>query len=394
MTDKSDETRDAGDRLILQRAFIVVLALGISAVFLWMIRDFLSVLFLAAVLALLLMPVQQNLARLLGGRARIAASLVMVLTAVVILLPVSAMLFLIARQAVEVTQAITPWLQDQVAAWRQDGVGALPGWMPFQDVIITYQGELTSQLGDLASRAGTMIVSALRSATGNVFALFLHVIVLIFALYLFLMSGRTMAANTINLIPMAPKDRELLAERALSTIRATVKGTFVIAVVQGVLTGIALAICGIPGAAFWGGVAGVLSIVPLVGPPLVWGPAALFLWFDGQIAASIGLALYGSLFVGVIDNVLRPILVGQDTKMPDLLILISTVGGLTLFGPVGLIIGPVIAALFISVWYIYAQSYAPLLNEDRGEPPLVSSAETEADRAIGGRVDDTDRRTP
>ena len=381
--DEDSASQNAAERLMLQRGFIVILALLISAVFLWMIRDFLSVLFLAGVLALLLMPVQSSFTKLFGGRARPAAVVVMILAGLVLILPVSAILFVIARQAVEVSQIALPWIQEQIEALREGGFGGgLPAWMPFRETLAPYQAELTNQLGEFASRAGTMIVNGLTRATGNTLGFFLDTIVLIFALFLFLISGRSMAANTVNLLPMPSADRNLLARRTLSTIRATVKGTFVIAAVQGTLIGIGLAMTGIPGAAFWGAVTGVLSIIPLVGPPLVWIPAALFLYMEGEVAAAIGLAAYGLLFVGVLDNILRPMLVGQDTKMPDLLILISTVGGLTLFGAVGIIIGPVIAALFISVWYIYAQSYAPLLQE---RTEAVSLPPDEDDEAVGGR---------
>lgn len=395
MTDEemhgATEAKTASERLVLQRAFIVILALAISAVFLWMIRDFLAVMFLAAVLALLLMPAQKRLTGLFGGRARPAALVVMILAGLILLLPLSAILFVIARQAVEVTQIATPWVQEQVAALREDGMAALPAWLPFRELIAQYQNELTGQIGDFASRAGSFVVNHLTRATGNTLGFFLDAIVLVFALFLFLISGRSMAANTVNLLPMPSDDRKLLAERTLSTIRATVKGTFVIAVVQGVLVGIALAVAGIPGAAFWGGVTAILSIIPLVGPPLVWGPAAVFLWFDGEVGAAIGLVLYGALFVGVLDNILRPILVGKDTKMPDLLILISTVGGLTLFGAIGIIIGPVIAALFISIWFIYANSYAPLLRE-RADAITIES-EHEDEEAVGGelKVEDSSR---
>jgi predicted PurR-regulated permease PerM len=174
---------------------------------------------------------------------------------------------------------------------------------------------------------------------------------------------------------MAPEGRRLLAQRTLSTIRATVKGTFVIALVQGGLTGIALAVAGVPGAAFWGAVAGVLSIVPAVGPPLVWAPAGIWLLASGQYVAGAGVLIFGGVVIGHIDNILRPRLVGQDAQMSDLMVLLSTLGGLTLFGAVGIVIGPVIAALFASAWFIYAESFRPLLA-DAPEAETAEAAET------------------
>jgi predicted PurR-regulated permease PerM len=147
-----------------------------------------------------------------------------------------------------------------------------------------------------------------------------------------------------------------------------VKGTFVIALIQGVLTGAALAIAGVPGSAFWGTLAGLLAIIPGVGPPLVWAPAGIWLIAEGQTVAGVAVLVWGAAVVGVLDNILRPVLVGKDAKMSDLMVLLSTLGGLMLFGAIGIVIGPVIAALFTSVWYIYAQSYAPLLAEPGKRP--------------------------
>ena len=214
-------------------------------------------------------------------------------------------------------------------------------------------------------------------ATSGTLGAFLNLVVMLFALFFFLTRGQALSKNGLELLPMPTEDRALLAERALSTIRATVKGTFVIAVIQGVLTGAALAVAGVPGAVFWGTVTAVLSVIPGIGPPLVWGPAGIWLIANGNYVAGAALIAWGALVVGVIDNLLRPRLVGQDAKLPDLLILISTLGGLALFGAIGLIIGPVIAALFASVWYLYAQSYAPLL----GDPASTSetSGKTGAD---------------
>lgn len=363
MTEESDTQHfTPAQRLAFQRGFTILLALVISFVFLWMIRGFLGVLFLGGVLALMLMPLQRWIRKRLGGRSKIAASLVLVLAVLVFLIPLLGIIGVVIRQAADVSQIISPWIQEQYALFRDNGLEGLPDWLPYRDAIAPYQEALMQQLTNMASGAGSFAVSSLSRATGGTLGLFLDTIILLFALFLFLTSGEKMAGRMIDLLPMPKDDRDLLAERSLSTIRATVKGTFVIAVVQGTLTGIGFAVVGLPGAVFWGMVAAVLSIIPLVGPPLVWGPAALWLVLNGQYWEGGLLALYGAAFVGVVDNILRPILVGRDAKMSDLMVLLSTVGGLTMFGAIGIIIGPVIAALFTSIWFIYAKSYAPMLQ--------------------------------
>ncbi|MFN3835909.1 MAG: AI-2E family transporter [Glycocaulis sp.] len=366
--DPSEETANRAPspeaRAALQRGVIIVMALAITAVFVWMVKDFLGAVFLAAVLALLLTPVQDGLARQLGkaARPRLAASLLLIAIMLVGLLPLGFLVVVIVQQAMQITEALSPFVQEQFSAWRAAG-GGVPEWMPYRDEIIEYQGEIASQLGDFASAAGRVFVNALRSAAGSTLMLFLNAIVFLYAFYFFLVHGRTMVATTLKLLPLRPRDRAMLAGRAMSTIRATVKGTLVIGLVQGSVTGIALAIAGVPGAAFWGALAGLLSVIPGIGTPLVWGPAAVWLVFQDQLIAGIVLGVFGFVVIMNLDNFLRPRLVGRDAKMSDLMVLISTLGGLTLFGAMGIIIGPMIAALFSAVWHVYSRAYAPLLGE-------------------------------
>ena len=384
MTDAPPPPKSTGvlaDRQALQRLFIVLLALGVSAVFLWMIRGYLGALFLAGVLAMFLMPLQTGLARLLFGWRNVAASLVLIIAIFVVLIPLISILIIVADQAVEVSGIVIPWVQGQVAAVRAEGMAALPEWLPFRDSIAPYQADITGQIAQLASSVGGLVVDALRGATSGTLGAFLNLVVLLFALFFFLTRGREIAQGGLRLLPLPAEDRALLAERALSTIRATVKGTFVIAIIQGTLTGAALAVAGVPGAVFWGTVTVVLSVIPGIGPPLVWGPAGIWLIASGDYVAGGALIAWGALVIGVIDNLLRPRLVGQDAKLPDLMILVSTLGGLALFGPIGLIVGPVIAALFAAVWYLYAQSYAPLLGDPQPGP-------TDQTRSISRRRSD------
>jgi len=351
-------------RLQLQRVFIVALALGLTAVFLWMIRDFLGALFLAAVMAIFLMPVQRRLSSLMGGRPNITASLLLVLAVFLILLPLLAVLAVVAQQAVEVGQTVLPWLQGEIRNFREEGLAGLPDWVPFKDALAPYQGEMARRLNELASGLGGAMINGLTRATGGALGFALGAIVFLFALFYLLTSGESSLKGAMNLLPMRDTDRELLAERTLSTIRATVKGTFIIALIQGSLTGGAMAIAGVPGSVFWGAVAGLISIIPAVGTPLVWGPAVIWLFATGSPIAAVVLAIFGFVVIMHVDNVLRPMLVGKDAKMSDLMVLLSTLGGLTLFGFIGLVIGPVVAALFTSVWFIYARTYRDLLDED------------------------------
>jgi predicted PurR-regulated permease PerM len=162
-------------------------------------------------------------------------------------------------------------------------------------------------------------------------------------------------------MPLTAKDENRMVEKFVSVSRATLKGTLVIGLVQGGLAGIAFFVLGINGAFFWGTIMAVLSIIPGVGVALVWIPAAGYLLVIGSSIKALLLTLWCAGLVGTVDNVLRPRLVGKDTKMPDLLILLGTLGGLVLFGAAGIIVGPVVAALFVTVWEIYGTTFKDIL---------------------------------
>jgi predicted PurR-regulated permease PerM len=134
----------------------------------------------------------------------------------------------------------------------------------------------------------------------------------------------------------------------------------VIGVIQGAIGGIAFALLGIQAPVLWGVVMALLSIIPALGPAIVWLPASLILMFDGRLGAGITLFVIGAVIISLVDNLLRPILVGRDTKMPDYLILLSTLGGLTAFGLAGVVIGPIIAAFLLSVWAMAAEEFAAI----------------------------------
>jgi len=167
----------------------------------------------------------------------------------------------------------------------------------------------------------------------------------------------------MHLVPLSKDHKTHLLGKFVSVSRATLKGTLVIGIVQGGLAGIAFAVVGIDGAAFWATIMTLVSVIPGIGTALIWFPAVILLMADGQITAAVGLLLWCGIVVGLADNLLRPVLVGRDTEMPDLMVMLSTIGGLMLFGIAGLVIGPLIAALFLSIWKIYGETFSDELGK-------------------------------
>lgn len=175
------------------------------------------------------------------------------------------------------------------------------------------------------------------------------------------MDGKSILRRILYLLPLPSEQEERLLERFTSVTKATLKGTMLIGIIQGVLAGIALALAGVDSALFWTMLMILLSVIPVVGTVLVWLPAAIILIMTGSIVPGILVLLWCGLVVGNIDNVLRPKLVGQEAGLHELLILFTTLGGLSLFGITGFIVGPIIAALWVTLWDMYGEMFSRFL---------------------------------
>ncbi len=174
------------------------------------------------------------------------------------------------------------------------------------------------------------------STTRGTVTFVFHFFLMLYTMFFLLMDGRSMLRALLNHLPLNDDDREQMTSRFMSVTRATVKGTIIIGIIQGGLAGLAFRVVGIPDALFWSLVMVVLSILPAIGGALVWVPACIILAANGEVMKAVLLAAFCALIVGSVDNLLRPRLVGRDTKMHDLVILFSTLGGILAFGPVGL----------------------------------------------------------
>ena len=202
------------------------------------------------------------------------------------------------------------------------------------------------------------------SATTRATAVFiLHVFVLLYTMYYFLTGGPALLHGALAYVPLAEADKQRMLQKFVSVTYATLKGTILIGAAQGLLGGLAFWIAGFDGAIFWGTVMTVLSIIPGIGSALVWVPAAIVLMSTGEVWDGVALALFCAVVVGSIDNVMRPRLVGKDTQMHELLIFFSTIGGLMLFGAMGFVLGPILAALFLTVWDMFGIAFRTSLSE-------------------------------
>jgi predicted PurR-regulated permease PerM len=349
-----------------QRVTILLLTLAISVAFVGMIHQFLVALFLAAVFSGLADPAYQKILPRVGGRSGAAAAATLVGLMVIVLAPTLVLMNVIAVQAVELGQEVVPLIEEELNS-PFDIEKLLPSWVPFRDQLEGSGPQVANKLKELAAVAGGFLVDGLSAATSGTARFFLELFVMVYAMFFFLRQGRSLVEKLIGYTPLPRDVQEVLIYKGLSVTRATVKGTLVIGLIQGALGGIAFAVAGIQGAAFWGAVMALASVIPSVGTAIVWVPAVLYLLLTGELVSGVGLGLWCALVVGSVDNLLRPVLVGGDTQMPDILVLVSTFGGLAIFGLAGLIIGPVIAALFVAMWQVYYVTFHDVLAEGASE---------------------------
>ena len=345
----------------LQRRSLLLFLLGISVLFLMMIRSFLVTVTLAAVLAGISRPAYLALVRRLSGRKRIASVLTVLGLLLLVLVPLSGFLALVVSQAVQVTELADPWIREQSSRWPQ-----FTAWLqtlPLVGPMIPEQGALVARAGELVSRLGTFLIQNVGTATAGTVNVVLQLFVMLYAMYFFLIDGPAILEKVLYYLPLPDVEERALMGRFVSVARATIKGSILVGLIQGALAGGAFFALRLPAAAFWATVMAVLSVIPVLGSGIIWGPAALVLMGTGRPAAGVGLALYGILIVSTIDNFLRPRFIGRDTKMHDLLVLLSTFGGLAMFGLSGFIVGPIVAALFVTSWELYGVAFHELLPE-------------------------------
>ncbi len=345
----------------INKVVLIVLVVVISALFLTMVRQFLMAIFMAGLFSAMVNPIHKWLTLRFRGRDNLASIVTITGIIFLVLLPLSFLIGVIAAQAVHVGQSVSPWLESFIKE-----PSMLTGYLekiPYYQEILPYRDMILNKAGQAVGVLSNFLIDSLASMTKMTFNALLNVMIMLYVMFYFLSTGDVLLKKILYYMPLAHHDEERLLQRFTSVAGATMKSTLIIGMLQGGLCGFAFYLAGIQGAIFWGSVMAVMSVVPAVGTAIIWGPALLVLALGGDFKGVIILALICGALAGNLDNVLRPRLVGKDTEMHDLFVLFGTLGGLTMFGMLGIIIGPIISALFITIWEIYGDVFQDYLPE-------------------------------
>ena len=315
---------------------LIVLGAGIIGRLVW---PFFPGLVLATVPTTLVLPLHKKMA-LRIGRPGLAAGATMAGVVLLLLLPLSGLALLVGTEAVGALRWLTtgPGLGNTTEGVQGALRTAATRFGVNPDTAIVF---ITEQLRPLAEALMGRTLSVLSGIPG----ILLQLGVALFALFYLLRDSDAFLIALRRMIPLDPCRTDELLARAKDITEATVYGTVVVAVVQGVMGGIAFRLVGLPAATLWGAIMGVLALIPMIGPPLVWIPAAVYLIITGSVAQALVLAAFGALVIGTVDNLLRSIFVGRRAHVHSLVVFLSVLGGVVVFGVAGVVMGPVLFAL-------------------------------------------------
>ncbi|MBY8957027.1 AI-2E family transporter [Pseudomonas sp. MIS38] len=341
----------------LQFKSLTVLLLLVTVAFIWILLPFYGAVFWAVILGILFAPMQRRLQQKFGWQRNLTSLCTLGICLVIAILPVIILSVLLVQEGATLYTNIESGQLD-IGAYIAQFKHSLPPY--FQHLLDRFgMGELNGLREKIvkASMQGSQVLASQAFSFGQgTFEFVVSFGIMLYLLFFFLRDGAELVRKIRTAVPLEENHKRRLQLKFNRVVRATVKGNLVVAVTQGALGGAIFWFLDIPSALLWAVLMGFLSLLPAVGAGIVWAPVAVYFLLSGMIWQGVVLGVFGVFVIGLVDNVLRPILVGKDTRMPDYMILISTLGGLAVFGLNGFVIGPLIAALFMSSWALFIET--------------------------------------
>jgi len=343
--------------LLERRTFLSLLGV-ITLLFALVLRPFWSAIFWAIVVTVLFAPMQTSMLRRLQGHRTLAALITLLTLSVIVIIPVLALFSAFIQQGASFYSLIES-REVEPAQFIDQIVSAIPFLPGLMDQLGVDTESIRAYLASSATGISEIIAQQALAIGRNTVNFTLHLAMMLYLTFFLLRDGDRLVALLTAAVPLSVNRKQLLFHKFVEVTRATVKGNLLVAIVQGALGGFIFWMLDIPAPILWAVVMAFLSMIPAVGSTLVWAPVALYLYATGATIEASILVAYGAIIIGLADNVLRPILVGRDTKLPDYIVLFSTMGGIALLGINGFVIGPLIAAVFLAFWNIFISDNKP-----------------------------------
>lgn len=351
----------------LHRKIFLALLLGVSLAFLAILWPFYGAVFWGAILALLFMPLHRRLLRRMPERPNLAALATLAVCLLIVILPVALITASLVREAAALVARLRSGELD-FGRYLQQVLDVIPPWLEdwLDRLGLGDVAAVQDRLASAAAQISQFVATQALAIGQNTVHFVVSLGIMLYLLFFLLRDGQALSVRIRQALPLDEAHKRDLLAKFATVIRATVKGNVVVAVTQGALGGLIFWILGIQGAVLWATLMAFLSLLPAVGASLIWGPVAIYFLATGAFTQGIVLVAYGVFVIGLVDNLLRPILVGKDTKLPDYLVLVSTLGGMSIFGINGFVIGPLVAALFVAAWDLFTApaGTAPAPRED------------------------------
>ncbi|MBD1554046.1 AI-2E family transporter [Pseudomonas typographi] len=345
----------------VQYKTLLALLVSVTVAFIWILLPYYGAVFWAVILGILFAPLQRRLARRFKWQRKVCALVTLCVCVVVAVLPMVIVSALLVQEGASLYKSIESGQLD-IAGNIDHIKQALP--VSLQQLLDRFgMGSLEGlrdRVTNWATAGGQALASQAFYLGQGTFDVIVGFAVMLYLVFFFLRDGPELVRRVRMAIPLTDQQKRRLQLKFTRVVRATVKGNMLVAIAQGALGGIMFWLLNIPSSLLWAVLMAFMSLLPAVGAGVVWAPVAVYFMVTGALWKGIGLALYGVFVIGLVDNVLRPILVGKDTRMPDYLVLVSTLGGLAVFGLNGFVIGPLIAALFMSSWSIFTDNRRPM----------------------------------
>lgn len=338
----------------LERRSLPLLVLGATLALGWILLPFYGTLLWGCIIALLFAPVYRRLLVRLKRRRTPAALLTLLLVVVMVIVPFALVSGALAREAMQVYERVRSgeW---NPGLYFNHVFDALPAWL--RSVLDRFGladfDTLQRRLGAAVAQGSQLIATRALNIGQVTFEFVVDLCITVYIAFFLIRDGEALAHTMRRAIPLGEGHRQELVDKFTTVIRATVKGNLLVAAIQGALGGLAFWFLDVGAPLLWAVLMAFLSLLPAVGAALVWVPVALYFLVTGAVWQAVALTAYGVLVIGLVDNLLRPVLVGKDTRMPDYVVMITTLGGMAVFGINGFVLGPVIAAMFIAVWHIH-----------------------------------------